>query len=196
MSAPERREQLLDVTKEIVGEQGFHAVSIEAVAREAGITRPIVYEHFGDLPGLLEAMVDREGARALAQLGLVLPSGIEAGGSPRRDLLAALRGYLEAVNADPVTWRLVLMPPEGAPPVLRERITAGRDAVVATLAGLVRPGLGPRTESPDPQLTARTLSAVADEAARLLLTDPQTYPIERLVAHAEWLLGRLEPPSG
>ena len=126
----------------------------------------------------------------------MLPTGLEAAGSPRRDLLAALRGYLEAVDADPVTWRLVLMPPEGAPPVLRERITAGRDAVVATLAGLVRPGLGPGTESPDPQLTARTLSAVADEAARLLLTDPQAYPIERLVAHAEWLLGRLEPPSG
>ena len=80
----------------------------------------------------------------------------------------------------------------------QERVAngSGRDAVVATLAGLVRPGLGPGTESPDPQLTARTLSAVADEAARLLLTDPQAYPIERLVAHAEWLLGRLEPPSG
>ena len=65
MSARERREQLLDVTKEIVGEQGFHAVSIEAVARGAGITRPVVYEHFGDLPGLLEAMVEpRGGARA------------------------------------------------------------------------------------------------------------------------------------
>ena len=80
------------------------------------------------------------------------------------------------MSADPVTWRLVLMPPEGAPPVLRERITAGRDAVVATLAEVVRPGLGPGTESPDPQLTARTLSAVADEAARLLLTDPADLP--------------------
>lgn len=193
MSAEERREQLLDVTKEIVGEDGFHAVSIEGVARRAGITRPVVYEHFGDLPGLLEAMVEREGARALGQLGKLLPTRVEPGGNPRRDLLAALRGYLEAVQSDPVTWRLVLMPPEGAPPVLRERITAGRDAVVGVLAALVRPGLGPGTESPDPQLTARTLSAVADEAARLLLTDPEAYPIERLLAHADWLLGRLEP---
>src|SRR4051794_20336372 len=48
MTAPQRREQLLDVTKEIVAEHGFHAVSIEAVAREAGISRPIVYGHFGD----------------------------------------------------------------------------------------------------------------------------------------------------
>ena len=85
------------------------------------------------------------------------------------------------------------MPPEGAPVVLRERITAGRDAIVAALAEVVRPGLGPGAESPDPQLTARTLSAVADEAARLLLTDPEAYPIERLVSHADWLLGRLEP---
>ena len=182
MSAEERRSQLLDVTKEIVGEQGFHAVSIEAVARGAGITRPIVYGHFETLPGLLEAMVDREGQRALAQLAHILPTAAPTGGTPREDLLAALRGYLEAVAADPVTWRLVLMPPEGAPAVLRERITAGRDAVVGALAEVVRPGLGPGAESPDPQLTARTLSAVADEAARLLLTDPEAYPIERLVA--------------
>jgi AcrR family transcriptional regulator len=193
MSAEQRREQLIDVTKEIVGEQGFHAVSIEAVARRAGITRPVVYGHFDDLPTLLEAMLDREGGRALSQLAEVLPKQFAPGASPRQDLLAGLRGYLEAVAADPVTWRLVLMPPEGAPAVLRKRIAAGRDAVVLALADVVRPGLGPGTESPDPQLTARTLSAVSDEAARLLLTDPDEYPIQRLVAHADWLLSQLEP---
>ena len=78
-------------------QRGFHAVSIEAVAREAGITRPIVYGHFGDLPGLLEALVEREGARALAQLATVLPTDLDDG-RPARALLAALRGYLEAVR--------------------------------------------------------------------------------------------------
>lgn len=193
MRGAERREQLLDVAKRIVGEQGFHAVSIEAVARRAGITRPVVYGHFADLPALLEAMVEREGARALAQLARILPGESAVGASPREDLLAALRGYLSAVAADPVTWRLVLMPPEGAPPVLRERIAAGREAVVATLAESVRPGLGPGTESPDPALTARTLSAVADEAARLMLTDAREYPPARLLAHADWLLRQLAP---
>ena len=193
MSAEQRREQLLDVTKEIVGEHGFHAVSIEAVARRAGITRPIVYGHFEDLAGLLEAMIRRESERSLAQLAEILPTELADARSPRDDLLAAMRGYLEAVAADPITWRLVLMPPEGAPEVLREQITQGRNAVVAVLADAVRPGLGPGSRSPDPQLTARTLSAVADEAARLLLTDPAEYPIERLIAHADWLLRRLEP---
>lgn len=193
MSGAQRREQLLDVTKEIVGEDGFHAVSIEAVARRAGITRPVVYGHFADLRALLEAMVERESARALSQLAAVLPTRLAEADSPREDLLAALRGYLDAVAADPITWRLVLMPPEGAPQVLRERITQGRDAVVAALAEAVRPGLGPGEESPDPALTARMLSAVSDESARLMLIDPETFPPERLIAHARWLLERLAP---
>lgn len=184
MSAAQRREQLLDVTKAIVGEQGFHAVSIEAVARRAGITRPVVYGHFDDLAGLLVAMLERETERALAQLVGTLPA--HAPGDRRATLLRALEGYLQAVRADPVTWRLVLMPPEGAPELLRERIRSGRDAVVAVLAGVVD-----ASDSPDPALTARVLSALADEAARLLLTDPREYPIERLLEHARWLLGRL-----
>ena len=56
----QRREQLLDVTKRIVGQDGLHAVSIERVSREAGITRPIVYEHFSDLGGLLDVAVGQE----------------------------------------------------------------------------------------------------------------------------------------
>ena len=110
MTGAERREQLLDATKAIVVADGFHAVSIEAVARAAGITRPIVYGHFRDLGGLLEALVERESRRALSQL----PETYD-------DLLAALTAYLGAVKSDPDTWRLVLMPQEGAPRLLHER---------------------------------------------------------------------------
>jgi AcrR family transcriptional regulator len=190
LPAPARREQLLDVTKAIVAARGFHAVSIEAVARAAGISRPIVYGHFDDLRGLLEALVVRESARALEQLAHVLPRDL-AHGEPRAQLLSALRAYLEAVRSDPDTWRLVLMPPEGAPDLLRDLLARGRGAVVAQLAEAVRPGLGPGGPSPDPELTARTLSAIADESARLLLTTPERYPVERLTAHAEWVLDQL-----
>jgi AcrR family transcriptional regulator len=192
MSAEERREQLLDATKAIVARDGFHSVSIEAVAREAGVSRPIVYGHFQDLSGLLEALVEREGARALGQLAVVLPKDLGAG-DPRESLLAGLRGYLAAAQADPVTWRLVLMPPEGAPDILRERIERGRAAVLAQLAEAVRPGFGPGGRSPDPELTARMLSAFADEAVRLVLTDPERYTPERILAHSAWSLERLGP---
>jgi AcrR family transcriptional regulator len=194
LTGPERREQLLDATKAIVARDGFHGVSIEAVAREAGVSRPIVYGHFHDLPGLLEALVEREGARALGQLASVLPKDLGAG-DPRASLLAGLRGYLAAAEADPVTWRLVLMPPEGAPDVLRERIEQGRAAVLAQLAEAIRPGFGAGGASPDPELTARMLSAFADEAVRLVLTDPERYPPERILAHTDWSLARLGPAA-
>jgi AcrR family transcriptional regulator len=191
MSAAQRREQLLDVTKTLVGERGFHDLSIESIAKSAGITRPVIYAHFDDLDALLEAMLEREAMRALAQLATIMPEELPQGGQRKDALLGALRGYLEAIQSDPVTWRLVLMPPEGAPHMLRETVERGRDAVVATLAQVVGPGLAPERPSPDPQLTARLLSALSDEAARLLLSDPDEYPIERLMRHAEWLLGQL-----
>ena len=191
MTAPQRREQLLDVTKALVGERGFHDLSIEAIAKRAGITRPVIYAHFEDLDALLEAMLQREAVRALTQLAAIMPEELPEGRRRREALLAALRGYLEAIQSDPVTWRLVLMPPEGAPHMLREQVERGRDAIVATLAKVVGPGIASERPSPDPQLTARLLSALSDEAARLLLSDPAQYPIERLMRHADWLLGQL-----
>ncbi len=191
MTAEARREQLLDVAKALVVRSGFHAVSIEAVAREAGISRPIVYGHFRDLPGLLEALVEREGKRALGQLDAVLPAALREG-DQRERLVLALGGYLEAVRADPATWQLVLMPSEGAPQVLHDEIARGRAAVVAQLAEALGPGAGAAAaQAPDPELAARLLSALADEAARLLLAEPGRYPADRILRLARWFVERL-----
>lgn len=190
MTGPQRREQLLDVAKALAVEHGFHTVTIEAIAREAGITRPVVYGHFGDLAGLLEALVERESARALGQLAEILPASLDAG-SARDQLLRAYAGYLRAAETDPATWTLVLMPQEGAPEIMREQISRGREAVVTALARALAPGASAGT--PDPELTARMLSALADESVRLLLTDPGRYPVARHVRLASWFLERLDP---
>lgn len=192
LTGPQRREQILDVTRAIVGEKGFHAISIDGVAKRAGITRPVVYGHFDDLPGLLKALVERESARALAQLMEVVPS-LDGSDDPPEMLLRALEAFLGAVRAEPVTWRLVLMPPEGTPPVLREQVVLARRAVTDQLAVVAPRALvgGGSAAPPDPELTALTLQAVAEESARLLLEDPRAYPIERLLGHARWMLGLL-----
>jgi hypothetical protein len=85
------------------------------------------------------------------------------------------------------------MPPEGTPEILRERAVSIRQGVTDQLAALApqvftdAAGATP----PDPELTALTLQAVAEDAARLLLDDPDAFPMERLLAHAEWLLDGL-----
>ena len=190
LPAAVRRQQILDATKGIAVRRGFHAVSIDAVARAAGISRPIVYDHFRDLPGLLEALVEREAARAREQLEAVMPTAI-APGDARAVLLDAQRRYLEAAQSDPDTWRLVLMPPEGAPESMRAHIASGRAEAVATLAAAIGPLFGGRSDILDPELVARMLSTMADEAVRLVLTDPQRYPVERLLEATRWMLERL-----
>lgn len=196
LTGPERREQILDATRGLADERGFHAVSIDAVAKRAGITRPVVYDHFSDLSGLLQALLEREGARAVEQLMPLLPRPADGVG-PRDLLVGALRGFLEAVQAEPVTWRLVLMPPEGAPALLRERVSEVRAEVTGRLAEVAPQALtrGRAERPPDPELTAITLQAISEEAARLMLERPDEFPIERLVAHAEWMLGLLGVPG-
>jgi AcrR family transcriptional regulator len=192
MSAEERRQQLLDATAGILSAKGFQGVSIQSVAQAAGVSRPIVYEHFGDLDGLLEALVKREMSRAGEQISRTALEDL-AGGDPRELMLLSLSAYLKAVALHPSTWRLVLMPPEGAPALLRESITHGRATVLEDLREAVRPGLRRGEGAEDPDMTARTLSAIADEYARLVLTDPERFPPERLLAHARWFLGQLRP---
>ena len=193
MSAEARREQLLDVTKAIVARHGFHAVSIERVAREAGISRPIVYGHFDDLPGLLDALVRREGARALGQLAERAAARRSRAASPASACVAALDGYLQASRPTPETWRLVLVPSEGAP-ARAARGDRARPRAPWWRSSTAALGGGERgLDAPDPELAAHLLSALADEAARLMLADPQRYPRERVLALARWFLGVVPP---
>lgn len=60
MSGRERREQLVDVGRKLFAEKGFEAVTIEEIASKAGVSKPVVYEHFGSKDGLYAVIVDRE----------------------------------------------------------------------------------------------------------------------------------------
>jgi AcrR family transcriptional regulator len=187
MSAHARREQLLDVTTELVGERGLHGISIELVARRAGITRAVVYQHFKGLQQLLAAVIERETSRARAQVSETALEDLTHG-DPVELMLESLNAFLHAVRDHPNTWRLVLLPPQGAPEVLHKRIAEGRAAVLAQMAQAVRPALMLDPEAPDADITAGVLSAISDEYARLVLADPRRFPPERLLGHARWLL--------
>jgi AcrR family transcriptional regulator len=190
LSRPARREQLVDTAVALAAKDGFHAVSIEAVSKRAGVTRAVIYQHFRDLQHLLQAAVSREMQRARAQVSETKLTDLSSG-DPLELMLESLQAFLHAVQAHPSTWRLVLMPPEGAPPSLRKGIARGRAVVLEQLAEAVQPTLAAGADPADAELTARLLSAISDEYARLVLTDARRYPPDRLIAHArEWLQHR------
>lgn len=68
MTGRERREQLLDVGRALFAEKGFEAASIEEIAARAGVSKPVVYEHFGGKEGLYAVVVDREMSDLLNRL--------------------------------------------------------------------------------------------------------------------------------
>ena len=69
MTGKERRQQLLDIGRHLFAERGFEGTSIEEIAAQAGVSKPVVYEHFGGKEGLYAVVVDRE-VRALLDPGL------------------------------------------------------------------------------------------------------------------------------
>lgn len=60
MTGQQRREQLLSVARVLFAEKGYEATSVEDIAERAGVTRPVVYEHFGGKQGIYAVVVDRE----------------------------------------------------------------------------------------------------------------------------------------
>src|ERR1700751_5467107 len=71
----QRREQLIDAALEVILERGYARISIEAIARAAGVTRPVVYDHFPNLNRLLHAVIEREGRVSLQPLHPAGPQG-------------------------------------------------------------------------------------------------------------------------
>ncbi len=72
MTGKERREQLLDVGRRLFAERGLDGTSIEEIAARAGVSKPVVYEHFGGKEGLYAVVVDREVSRFLAMANELL----------------------------------------------------------------------------------------------------------------------------
>ena len=177
MTGEQRREQLLDVCAAIVDTEGFHAVSIERVATESGITRTVIYQQFGSLGGMLDAMIERAGNRA----GKAFVEATSAGDHP--SFRNAMARVIAAVDADPATWRLFLATPDIGPPSLAARLDRGRALIRDYSMKSIRCRPGKATD--DPELTARMLQAIADELVRLRLADPAVYTIERILTQVD-----------
>jgi len=188
MPPQERREQLLDATLALVVEKGYESVSMEGIARRAGVTKPLVYDLFGSLADLLEALMEREEERALNQLAELMPTPAEDA-DPAEVLVDGLDAFLRAIETRPDAWRLSLMPIEAQPGIVREQVERDRTAVARQLDTIVRWGIE-RLEVPisDVDLLVQTIMRLAEQGGRLHLDDPETYSRERITAFTASLL--------
>ena len=103
MSGKERREQLLDVGRSLFAEKGFEATSTEEIANRAGVSKPIVYEHFGGKEGLYAVVVDREMQRLLDMV-----TGALTAGHPRELLEQAALALLTYIEDETDGFRILV----------------------------------------------------------------------------------------
>lgn len=180
MSAEARQAQLLDCARDIVAAEGFAALTIDRVARAAEVTRTVVYQNFGDLAGLMSALLERESGIAFAGMRSVV-------GPLADDPDAVGRGILAYLHAAPTSWRIILSPPAGAPPQLQAHTELGRRYARGIAADRLS-GLAGRAVDAD-GATARLLLSALEELALLHLTDPRAYPDELVLRYLRSLVG-------
>ncbi len=195
MAPARRREQVLDAALRVILDLGYSGVSIEAIARAAGVTRPVVYDHFANLGQLLGALIEREERYALGQLERVLPQTLDDA-VPGMTLPASIRRLLEEVRTRPDTWRLILLPPVGTPQIVRQHVERNRARALERIDAMVR-AAARRPELPptfDIELAARAILDLSEEAGRMVLTDPGRFPPERYERFVAWLTGLIWPP--
>jgi len=103
MSGKERREQLLDVGRSLFAEKGFEATSTEEIAARAGVSKPIVYEHFGGKEGVYAVVIDREMQRLLD-----IFTGALTAGEPRALLEQAALALLTYIEDESDGFRILV----------------------------------------------------------------------------------------
>ncbi|WP_175408365.1 TetR family transcriptional regulator [Streptomyces sp. TRM64462] len=106
-SAEQRRRELLEAADRVVLRDGPQA-SMNAIAAEAGITKPILYRHFGDKGGLYRALAKRHTDALLA----ALRGALDAPAERRQRVEATLDTYLAAIEARPQVYRFLMHPAE------------------------------------------------------------------------------------
>ena len=147
MTGKERREQLLGVGRALFAEKGFDSTSVEDIAASAGVSKPVVYEHFGGKAGLYAVVVDREVQRLLE----TLTHSLRARAHPKVVVERTALALLDYIETNTDGFRILV-----------------RDSPVAQATGTFSSLIGD---------VATQVEGVVAEQFRLRRLDPSTAPM-------------------
>lgn len=123
LTRDERRAQALDAALEVLGGCALHELSMEAVAAAAGVAKPVLYTAFSTRAELVEALLERERERGIAEVRAAMPDDLSTLG-PTGAYTATIGAFLKAVLNNPTGWRLILTVPDSAPATTATRCAA------------------------------------------------------------------------
>jgi AcrR family transcriptional regulator len=178
---PARRKQLLGAAREIFVAQGYHAAAMDEIAERAGVSKPVLYQHF---PGKLElylALLDESVAELVGAVSAALASTTEN----RQRVPATFRAFFEYVSGVGEAFRLVFESDLSNEPAVRARLDRAISECGEMVAEFIREDAGVSDEEAD--LLGMALVGMAQVSARYWLSIDGT--IDKVTA--EDMLARL-----
>jgi AcrR family transcriptional regulator len=162
MRGPERKAQLLEVARKVFGAKGFHGVSMEDVAREAGVTKPILYDHFSSKEALYLALLDADSLELEERIrtALAAPTG------NRERIRASFEAYFEFVDEHAEGFQLLMQETVGANEDFRRGVGAVRDRIQQEVSDLIVRESQGRLDREDADTVALGLVGMSETAAR------------------------------
>jgi AcrR family transcriptional regulator len=181
LSAPARREQLLDVALEVFARNGFHSTSMNDVADAAGVTKPVLYQHFDSKRDLYLALLEEVGNRLITAIAKA--TGEAPDGKAQTE--AGIRAYFRWVHDDRDQFRLLFGSGARRDDDFAEAIRRVEDASAEAIAPLIAVDI----DAEHQRNIAHGLVGLAEGVSRRLISDGVTFDpdvVGRQVADLAW----------
>lgn len=166
-----RRKQLLRAAQEVFVAQGYHAAAMDDIAERAGVSKPVLYQHFPGKLDLYVALLDQHADDLVAKVREALASTTDN----RKRVAASVRAYFDFVADDGEAFRLVFESDLRSEPVVRDRVERMSQECVDAIAATIAHDTGYREE--EARLLSVGLVGLAEVGARWWLASE--HPVDR-----------------
>jgi AcrR family transcriptional regulator len=179
----ERRRQLLDAALEVFVSQGYHAAAMDEIADRAGVSKPVLYQHFPGKLDLYLALLDESVDALVATVRDALRSTTEN----KQRVAATFSAYFQYVSGEGQAYRLVFESDLGNESAVRARLERGQQECAEMISQVVRQDAG--LEDDEAHLVSVGMVGLAQVTARYWLSRRDHIPretAEQLVARLAW----------
>jgi len=181
LPAEERRDQLLDVALEVFATAGFHGASMNDVAEAAGVTKPVLYQHFDSKNDLFAALLDEVGRRMRTAIDKATADAVDG----KDATIRGFRAYFRWVAADLDGFRLLFGGAARHDAAFAEQVRAITSDAATAIAPLIAADVNDDTR----RLIAHGLVGLAEGSSRRLLAHGQPFDpdaVAETVAGLAW----------
>lgn len=176
LPAEQRRSQLLEVATKLFAERGFHATSMEEIAEGAGVTKPVLYQHFPSKRALYRELLD-DVDRQLTDRLLEATASVTTG---RERVQAGFAAYFRFVTGNRAAFRLLF----GASVRNDAEFAAVAEATIDRVAELIAELIDIDAASEHRRTLAHAMVGMAEATSRRVANDEGEEDPDRL---AGWL---------